>query len=72
MIDVSFLLCTSIIGSSPNNCWLIRCDVLGRVLTIDDFPDDVLVEIFDFYVVSCQNLDFRQLVKYRIKKEIES
>jgi len=42
------------------------------VLTIDDFPDDVLVEIFDFYVVSCQNLDFRQLVKYRIKKEIES
>jgi hypothetical protein len=35
----------------------MRCDV-GRVLTIDDLPDDDLLAIFDFYVVSYQDLDF--------------
>jgi len=33
-----------------------RCDV-GRVLTIDDLPDDDLLAIFDFYVVSYQDID---------------
>ena len=50
-IDVSFLSCTGIIR------WLIRCDV-GRVLIIDDLPDDDLLTVFDFYVVRYQDLDF--------------
>ena len=50
--------------SSRNDCWLIRCDV-GPVLTIDDLPDDVLLAIFDFYVVRFQDLD-------NTKRRIES
>src|SRR5258708_4843554 len=34
-------------ASSPNDSWLIRCDV-GQ---IEVLPDDVLLAIFDFYVV---------------------
>src|SRR6266849_1377142 len=57
-IDVSLLLCTGII---PDDCWLIRCDV-GWLVTIDDLPDDVLLEIFDFYVVGYQDLDPTEIV----------
>jgi len=44
---------------------LIQCYV-GRVLTIDDLPDDDLIEIFDFYVVRYQYLGFRQLNEFGI------
>jgi hypothetical protein len=50
-IDVS--CCTLI--SSLKDCWLIRCDV-GQVATIDVLPDDVLLTIFDCYVVGYQDL----------------
>ena len=39
-----------------NDCWLIRCDV-GQLITIDVLPDDVLLSIFDFYVVGYQDLE---------------
>ena len=39
----------------PSDCRLIQCD-LGRILTIDDLPDDVLLAIFDLYVFKCQDL----------------
>ena len=57
LIDVSLLLCTWL-ASSPDDCWLIRCDVLhaGQAITIDDLPDDVLLAIFDFYVAKHQGL----------------
>jgi hypothetical protein len=42
--------------SSPNDRWLIGCDV-GQVVTIGVLPDDVLLTIFDFYVVRYQDLD---------------
>ena len=35
---------------SRNNRWLIRCDV-GRAISVDFLPDDILLEIFDFCVV---------------------
>src|SRR5260370_21076769 len=38
-------------ASSPNDCWLIRCDV-GQ---IEVLPDDVLLAIFDFCVVGYQD-----------------
>jgi hypothetical protein len=44
------------LASSPNDRWLIGCDV-GQVVTIDVLPDDVLLTIFDFYVVRYQDLD---------------
>jgi hypothetical protein len=48
------LLCTGIISQRlPAD----RCDV-GRVLTIDDLPDDDLLAIFYFCVVSYQDLAF--------------
>ena len=61
------------LASSPNDCWLIRRDV-GRVLTIDDLPDDVLLEIFAFYVVRLHNVGFHHLYDPRVKKieKIES
>ena len=40
---------------SPNDCWLIRCDV-GQVVTIDDLSDDELLAIFDFCVIRSQDL----------------
>ena len=40
------------------------------MLTIDDLPDDVLLEIFDFYVVRYQDWDLRQRSDYVIKKLI--
>jgi hypothetical protein len=57
----------------PNDCWLIRSDV-GRVLTIDDLSDDVLLEIFDFYVVKYQGLLFREPYShiYDTERKIES
>ena len=36
---------------------LIQCDIC-QVVTIDVLPDDVLLAIFDFYVVRYQDLDF--------------
>jgi hypothetical protein len=54
--------------SSPNDLWLIRCDV-DQVVTIDNLPDDVLLEIFDFYVVKYQNLGF---FDFSVEREIES
>jgi hypothetical protein len=69
-IDVSLLLCAGIISqrllADP-----IRCAV-GRVLTIDDLPDDALLEIFRSYVVVCQNQDFHQPYKYSAIGKIES
>src|SRR6266566_6505152 len=47
------------LASPLSNCWLIRCDV-DQVLTIDVLPDDVLLEIFDFYVVGYQDLDISE------------
>jgi hypothetical protein len=41
-------------------------------LTIDDLPDDVLLVIFDFYVVRYQDLDFRVSSDYMTKRKIES
>jgi hypothetical protein len=38
-------------ASSPNNSWLIRCD-LGQ---IEVLPDDVLLAIFDFFMVRDQD-----------------
>jgi hypothetical protein len=62
-------------ASSPNDCLLIRCGV-GRVLTIDNLPDDVLREIFDSYVVGYQDLDFIEVVfrgqDTNLKRKIES
>jgi len=45
---------------------LIRCDV-GRVLTIDDLPDDDLLIKFDFYVFKYQGqlVNFGPLVLFR-------
>jgi hypothetical protein len=42
------------------------------VVTIDDLPDDVLLEIFDFYVVRYQDLGFRQLNELGTKEKVES
>jgi hypothetical protein len=51
-------------ASSPNDCWLIRCDV-GQ---IEVLPDDVLLEIFDFCVARYQDLlrsrDRRHIIAY--------
>ena len=55
-----------------SDCWLIRSDVVGQVVTIDDLPDDVLLEIFDFYVFRYQYRDHLGLDKYDMKREIES
>jgi F-box-like len=44
----------------------------GRVLTIDVLPDDVLLSIFDFYVVGYQDLDFTDLVFFHHYYKIES
>ena len=42
------------------------------MLTIDDLPDDVLLEIFAFYVVRLQDLGFHQLDILRTIEKIES
>ena len=42
------------------------------MVTIDDLADDVLLEIFGFFVVKYQDLDIRQLVDYDTKRKIES
>jgi hypothetical protein len=55
--------------SSPNDFWLIRCDVGQVVVTIDDLPDDVLLAIFDFYVVKYQRPEF---LDFGTKMVIES
>jgi hypothetical protein len=49
------------LASSLNDCWLIRWDV-GQVVTIDVLPNDVLLAIFDFYVVRYQDLDLLDVV----------
>ena len=46
---------------TPKNSWLIRCDV-GQVVTIDVLPDDVLLTIFDFYVIRYQDLDLSEIL----------
>jgi hypothetical protein len=40
----------SFITTSHNDGWLTWCDV-GQVIQIDVLPDDVLLEIFDFYMI---------------------
>src|SRR6202789_321886 len=57
--------------SSPNDCWLILCDV-GQVLTINDLPDDDLLAIFDFYVVGHPDLCLRGFSDDNTKRKIES
>ena len=43
------------------------------MLTIDDLPDDVLLEMFDFYVVGYRDLGFRHLFEFRtIREDLES
>ena len=42
------------------------------MLTIDDLPDDVLLEIFNSYVDRYQYLDFRQFSDHEIRMQIES
>ena len=42
------------------------------MVTVDVLPDDVLLAIFDFYVVRYQDLGFRELSDYNTKREIES
>src|SRR6266566_5424461 len=61
------------LASPLSNCWLIRCDV-DQVLTIDVLPDDVLLEIFDFYVVGYQDLDLDEVLfgDQDTKRKIES
>src|SRR6266566_1783271 len=51
----------------------MRCTV-GQVLTIDVLPDDVLLEIFDFYVVRYQDLDLDEALvgNQDTKRKIES
>ena len=51
----------------------MRCTV-SRVLTIDDLPDEVLLEIFDSYVFKYQDWDLRQPGNYVIQNlmKIES
>ena len=44
---------------------------IGRVITIDDLPDDALLEIFDFYVERYHILVFRGFDICDIKREIE-
>ena len=46
----------------------MRCTV-GQVVTINDLPDDVLLRIFDFYVVEYQYPGF---IDFGTKMEIES
>ena len=58
-------VCILASSPSPNDCWLIRCDI-GQVVTFDELPDNVLLEIFDFHVVGYQDN-----VRYA-KWEIES
>jgi hypothetical protein len=49
------------LASSPNDCRLIRCDIIGQLVTIDVLPDDAFLAVFDFYVVvKYQELDFIQ------------
>jgi hypothetical protein len=57
-----------VLASSPNDCWLIRCDI-GRVLAINDLPDDDLLSIFDFCVFSFQYPCLFK--KFAIKTKIE-
>jgi hypothetical protein len=42
------------------------------VLTINDLPDDDLLEIFDFYVFKYQDMDFPRLIEFGMKRKIES
>src|SRR6266566_2774988 len=51
----------------------MRCDV-GQVLTMDVLPDDVLLEIFDFYVVGYQDLGLYEVLfgDQDTKRKIES
>ena len=73
IIEVSLFLCALVTVSSPNDCWLIRCDILvGRVLAINDLPDDDLLAIFDFCVLRDQYLYFLQLNQSDVKGKIES
>ena len=45
------------IASSPNDCSLIPSRIdLGRVLTSDDFPDNVLIEKYSISVSSDINI----------------
>ena len=45
---------------------------VGRTLTIDDLPDDVLLAIFDFHEVKCHALVFPGFGGYETKRKIES
>ena len=56
-----------------NNCRLIRYDV-GQVVTIDILPDDVLLAIFDFYVVRYEDLFIPLLFRVgrEYRREVES
>ena len=68
---MSLLLCIGII-SERLVADSVRCDE-GRVLTIDDLPDDDLLAIFDFYVVkSYQRLGFGMLDGLSIRRKTES
>src|SRR6266700_3384297 len=63
------------LASSPNDCRLIRCHVgLVVAIEIDVLPDDVLLAIFDFYVVGYQDLDFIEalLSNFDTKTKIRS
>ena len=69
-IEVSLFLCTGII-SQRRLTDSMRCTV-GRVLTIDDLPDDDFLAIFDFCVFRSQYPGFLPLDDFDIKRKIES
>ena len=53
-------------ASQLNDRRLIRCDLLGLMVTIDILPDDVLLAVFDFNVVGYQDLDILEIL-FRIR-----
>ena len=55
-----------------SQCLLTDSMHVGQVVTIDDLPDDALLEIFDFYVARYHTLVFRGSNDYYTKRKIES
>ena len=69
-INVSLLLCTGIISkrlvADPTDVFV------GQVVTIDVLPDDVLLTIFDFFVVGHQDLELIEVALFGYPDKIQS
>src|SRR6266403_6094593 len=59
-----------VVQSSTKDCWLTRCGV-GQVAAIDVLPDDVLLAIFDFYVVEADVRLFYAFGNQNAKREVD-